>query len=188
MLCSVINFASEGATVLVVVIGNEDVVVMIENTGINLSKISQITGDSILPVRINGSEKDRTAFYFTITRQKATDTGDHSIVVKSRVSAKVSSFYAEIRKQLQYHSSCPEKMALLSKVYSPADAAFLQKIYELIFVNIANELFDADSLAEKFFLCRAQVFRKQKLLKGKAAAAYIKWLPLQNAKNTAGNN
>ncbi len=184
ILCRIIDHLPKGLIISVSVIENDDtVIIKIENSGINLGRISQITTDSILPVRIDDGERGRTIYYFDIAKmQSDIDEPVETLVEKRKATINVPAFYAEIRKRLQSHSNSAEKMLLLTKVHNPADAAFLQKINELIFANIADELFDANQLAEKMFLSRAQVFRRLKLITGKAPAGYIKSLRLQQAK------
>jgi AraC-like DNA-binding protein len=184
VLCRIVDHLPSGTSLQVAVSENEvAAVIRIENSGINLSRISTITKGISLPVRIDGDERHRTVYYFDIAK---TTNGiirpRETILVKSRANTNIPAFYAEIRKRLQSYNSSDEKIALLTKVHNPADAAFLQKINELIFANIANESFDVDCLAEKMFLSRSQVFRKLKLITGKAPAAYIKSLRLQQAK------
>jgi transcriptional regulator GlxA family with amidase domain len=94
----------------------------------------------------------------------------------------VTGYYAEIRKRLQAHYNTADKLVTLTKVYNPADAAFLQKVNDIIFLNIGDEYFDANKLSSEICLSRAQLLRKLKNTIGQSPAGYIKQLRLQRAK------
>jgi transcriptional regulator GlxA family with amidase domain len=94
----------------------------------------------------------------------------------------VNGFYAEIKQRLQSHYNSADKLVLLTKVYNPAEAAFLQKVNDIIFSNINDETFDANKLSSEICLSRTQLFRKLKNIIGRPPADYIRQLRLQKAK------
>ena len=83
---------------------------------------------------------------------------------------------------MQSHYNSADKLVLLTKVYNPAEAAFLQKVNDIIFSNINDETFDANKLSSEICLSRTQLFRKLKNIIGQSPASYIKQLRLQKAK------
>lgn len=90
----------------------------------------------------------------------------------------------EIRKTLQKKYShtlinAPqEDQSLISK-----EDTFIGKVEDIIILNMVNEDFSINDLAQELFLSRSQVHRKIKALTGISTSIYIRSVRLQKAKN-----
>jgi DNA-binding response OmpR family regulator/signal transduction histidine kinase len=67
-------------------------------------------------------------------------------------------------------------------IYLLPDANFLNKIDEIILENITDEELGADTLAQKMYISRMQLYRKLKAISGQSAAVYIRNFRLKKAR------
>lgn len=179
LLCRVISYLPEKASINIATQNcNGYLIISVEVPGINLS-MKDITKDSSLNIGVQGEWNKKTVYTITLNNNE-TISSDQKNLPAHTSRPGVPSYYAEIRKRLQAHTA--DKQLALTKLYNPADATFLQKINDVILLNISNESFDANLLCRQMFLSRAQVFRKLKNIAGMAPAAYIKHFRLQKAK------
>ena len=179
LLCRIINYLPEKSTIFISIQSCEQQVkVLVEVPGINLC-VNNITKDISLNVATEGEWNKRTLYTITLSRNIPAHNGQKNLT-SNTTRPNVLRYFAEIRKRLQAHTE--DKLVALTKIYNPGDAAFLQKINDIIFSNISNEYFDANLLSQQICLSRAQVFRKLKNITGMAPAGYIKHLRLQKAK------
>jgi AraC-like DNA-binding protein len=184
LLCRMINFLPSQAVVKISLQNNkEDVYVIVENSHINFSRIVEIAKDISFPLNIDGSQKNKTIYQFRINKKNEIEYPHTApLVSKEHPRPNVTGYYTEIRKRLQAHYNTADNLVTLTKVYNPADAAFLQKVNDIIFSNISDESFDANKLSSEICLSRTQLFRKLKNVIGQSPADYIKQLRLQKAK------
>ena len=68
------------------------------------------------------------------------------------------------------------------------DEAFIKKLTDLLEVNLENEHFGVQQLAEKVGLSRSQLHRKLKAIKGKSASRFIRQHRLRKAKEMLTDN
>lgn len=182
LLCRAFNYIPSNTNIQVSLTEEPvQVTLVVQISGINLRNILEIT--RALPLTPGVTGKDDTYYQFTLPKESR-DARDIVALPIANTTAKpnVPAFYAAIRKRLQSRNSNADKLVSLTSIHNPADAAFLQKINDIIFANISDGLFDAGKLADKVYLSRAHLFRRLKTITGKAPAEYIKSLRLQQAK------
>jgi AraC-like DNA-binding protein len=159
---------------------NAHLEILVQVSGVNLCRITEITKNVVLKIDVQGRQNTETLYIISLSNNEPDNTYNNMHLPSLKPA--VPTYYAEIKKRLQAHYNTADKVVQLTKVHSPADAAFLQKTNDIIFLNIGNESFDAGLLSQQMFLSRTQLFRKLKNITGMAPAGYIKHLRLQKAK------
>lgn len=184
LLCNMISYMPKGNTItLTAGIEENEFKLHINNTGINLSLVSEITKCCKRALEVKGdTEIKQTLFVwsFPITFPETEDEPDMPSGYTNRIT--IPSYYDEIRKRLRSHFSKAENLVAQLSLQYPREAAFLQKINAVIISNMDNELFDASVLSREMNMSRASLFRRLKPLIRQAPASYIKSVRLQKAK------
>lgn len=153
----------------------------IHNTGINLSRISEITATSNLPVSIVSTGANETNFIIKLAVHTHAEThiAFHNL---NGTNVKIPVFFQEVRRRLKLYFTKTDPQAVYVTERHPKDSAFLKKLNEVILSNIHKENFDANALSKEMALSRAQLLRKLKPLTRQSPGCYIKSLRLQKAK------
>lgn len=183
LLCAVINLIPHQSEITVQLIYNPEngeLLLVVENTGINLLYVNGSVIQSATTFTVQPLEKG-TRFCMQLPVQQERDFSSNT--EKNGVVHPLPRFYAEIRKRLQSHFTQPEKIVAALAHSRPQEAAFLQKINALINANLEDESFDTASLCKSMSMSRTQLFRRLKPLIQQAPALYIKTIRLQRAKD-----
>ncbi len=158
---------------------NKNLIVEVENTGIDLMRITELNVQNSYSFEVF-PKPNGTVYRLALPLQAETELSVQSD--KPNASCNIPQFYAEIQKRLRSHFTEAEKhLAALEKT-QPKEAAFMQRINALIKVNLDDENFDTDALCEAMSMSRTQLFRRLKSLIRQAPAHYIKIIRLQKAK------
>ena len=187
LLCRVISYTPEKQSVNVSLnIMNEHeshfLKISVKNTGINLTKITEIAQGLKQQLIIQDDAEKGTLFElcwpFNFRDQPDNGLSQKAIDVPNRLPR----FYAEIRKRLRSHFTKAENLVALLSTHHPKDAVFLQKVNALILANLDKDGFNANHLSKALNMSRAQLYRRLHPLIRQAPAFYIRSIRIQKAK------
>lgn len=161
--------------------------IRIENTGVNLSRISEITVQTRQPVAVRSEQPKSTLFEIQWQLEKPLVTTAVQPSTAPHPPDDVRRFYASVRSRMSLHlQKQMNPMAVLAEK-DPKGAVFLQKIIAVIEVHMNDEKFDIQQLAHFMAMSRMQLHRKLKPLVNQAPARYIRDLRLAKAKKLIEN-
>ncbi len=182
LICGIINLVPPKSNIQVQLLycsENKNLLIEIENTGINLIRMTELVGQNIYPFEVFPTSNG-TLYRMAIPLHL--NANDDEMVIKPNSSCAIPHFYAEIQKRLRSHFFEAEKYISTLEQSRPKEAAFMQRINTLIKVNLEDENFDTEALCEAMSMSRTQLFRRLKSLVRQAPAHYIKIIRLQKAK------
>jgi AraC-like DNA-binding protein len=185
LVCNIISYTPQGNTITIAPgIQKKELKVRVNNTGINLALISEITQSCQHPVMVKGNTKTKqTLFEWSLhVSLPGQDQEKNSGAPEANNKEMIPKYYDEIRKRLRSHFSKADNLVAQLSILYPREAAFLQKINAVIVANMENELFDATALNKEMNMSRTSLFRRLKPLIQQAPATYIKSIRLQKAK------
>ena len=157
--------------------------ILIQNSGINLSRVGQITEDFKHRVAIKSPESGGTIYNLQLEFQEPFNSS-RTITENKKTNnpRNLPIFYTKVRRHLQSHFTKAENLIALLSSRHPKDAAFLQKVNILILTNIENDGFNANHLSNAMGMSRAQLYRKLQPIIRQAPGCYIQTLRIQKAK------
>ena len=151
------------------------------NTGIDLTRVSEITHDIKANVQVkplgNGTS---FSYYIPILKNQNIEVAKTEELAVAPGSLR--NYYSSIRNRLKSHFSKADNLVALLTDQHPKDAAFLERVNALIRSNIEDERFDTTALCRAMNMSRTQLFRKLKPLIRQAPAHYIRIMRLEKAK------
>ena len=155
--------------------------ITLQNTGVNLSRVGEISNKCKQHVEKYGCENG-TVYELKLPLHHL-EHRDKTNPELNFVNLKFPPhFYNEIRKRLRPTTTrAGNLMAALSEKH-PKNAIFLQKVNACISANIDEDNFDANRLSDMMNMSRTQLYRKLKLLIKQSPGHYIKCIRLQKAK------
>lgn len=183
LICNMINLLPPRSTIKVRLafgFDNQHIKVDIENTGLDLIRVNEVTGHSAYS--FIGRSSQAGTVYTLVLPLTGEPSGQMESVPEYSGSENIPLFYKEIQKRLRSHFTLTERLLERLEQNSPHDAVFMQKINTLVKVNLGNENFDSNALCKAMFMSRTQLFRRMKSLVRQAPANYIKSIRLQKAK------
>ena len=192
LICRVVTFTPQNQNVkLIVMLVNERdsffLKLVVENTGVNLSRISEIATKTRNPVIVHADRDKSTAYEIQWHLENQIETSPFASATISHPPDDVHSFFAAVRNQMRGHfKKQPSKMAVLA-AEKPKEAIFLQKVMAVINAHIGDETFDVEQLARFMAMSRMQLHRRLKPLVNQAPAHYIRDLRLIRAKTMIEN-
>ena len=187
ILCRVVTFTPQNQQVKLVatLIDERDSFFMklvVENTGVNLSRVGEIATKTLNPVIVHADRDKSTAYEIQWHLERPLETSPALSAMIAHPPDDVRSFFAAVRNQMSSHlKKQPNRMAVLA-AEKPKEAVFLQKVIAVINAHIGDETFDVERLAESMAMSRMQLHRRLKSLVNLAPAHYIRHLRLTRAK------
>jgi AraC-like DNA-binding protein len=187
LLCRVVTFTPQNQQVKLIatLVDNRDSFFMklvVENTGVNLSRISEIATQTRNPVIVHADRDKSTAYEIRWHLEKPLETSPTLSAMIAHPPDDVRSLFASFRNQMSGHlKKQPSRMAVLA-TEKPKEAVFLQKVIAVINAHIGDETFDVEQLAQAMAMSRMQLHRRLKPLVNLAPAHYIRDLRLTRAK------
>lgn len=193
LLCRVVTFTPQNQKVkLKVTLINEGdkfyLKLVVENTGVNISRIGEIATKTRNPVIVHADRDKSTAYEIHWVLEKPIETASSSRILGgtdgnvAHPPDDVRGFYAAVRNRMSvYFKKEDNKMAVLA-AQKPKEAVFLQKVMAVINVHISDETFDVEQLARSMAMSRMQLHRKLKPLTHQSPAHYIRDMRLAKAK------
>ncbi|MEO0572236.1 MAG: AraC family transcriptional regulator [Bacteroidota bacterium] len=184
LLSRIITFTPQSYQINVSIVGFEDgsdrFMLVIENTGVNLSKLGEIIASVSHGLSIKGLPKGtRFLVEIPIAQEKITSNLDS----KDKLLPKqYPQYFSTIHKRLTNHFDNTEKIQKAAEVRGNEYGVFMKKVNAVINANLDNCAFSVGSLAEAMALSRAQLFRRVKQLTQMSPSSYIKFIRLEEAK------
>ena len=192
LLCRVVTFTPQNQRVKLsaTLVDEGDsfyVKLMVENTGVNLSRIRDIATATRNPVIIHADRERSTAFELHWHLVKPMET-DFSISTNiEHPPDDVRSFYAQVRNRMSVLFKKQENPLAVLAAQNPKEAIFLQKVIAVIHAHIGDETLDVAQLAQSMAMSRMQLHRKLKPLVNLSPVHYIRELRLAKAKEMIEN-
>lgn len=188
LICSIVSYTPHNHAVLLSAEWVDDpeadlIKIRVENTGINLTRVGNITEGCKYPVFIYSDGEQSTSFELQWSSKiKNTEASLDISKVVGKDSKSLPHFYLEMRKRLRSYFNKSENLVSLLSEHHPKDAIFLQKVNALILSNIEKEGFNANDLSTSMYMSRTQLYRKLQPLIRQSPGCYIKSMRLQKAK------
>ncbi len=187
LLCRVVTFTPQNQKVkLNVSLINERtqfyLKLVVENTGVNVSRIGEITKGTRNAVIIHADRDKSTAYEIHWILEKPLETSPSVSPPVSHPPDDVRGFYAAVRNRMSVHFKKQENRLALLAVDKPKEAIFLQKVMAVINAHIGDETFDVEHLAQSMAMGRMQLHRRLKPLVNQSPAHYIRDVRLKKAK------
>ena len=155
---------------------------VVENTGVNLSRIGEIPINTRNPVIIHADRDKSTAYEIHWYLEKPTDPYSSDSTTISHPPDDVRGFYAAVRNRMSVYFKKQENLMAVLSAQNPKEAIFLQKINTIINAHIDDETFDAEQLARSMAMSRMHLLRRLKPLVNQSPAHYIRDIRLIRAK------
>lgn len=156
---------------------NQDWILSVSNTGIDLHAYTGILKGFLLPTQVFQNGPNATRYEIQLGKALNGAMVDGS----QRVNTSDNNFYLEIQHRLRSHFNKTENLLEALKG-NPVEAAFLMRVNRVINENLSNVQFDVNRLAELMNMSRTQLFRRLKPIIHQSASGYIRSLRLQKAK------
>jgi AraC-like DNA-binding protein len=155
-------------------------ILIIENTGVNLSRLGEIIASVSRGLSIEELPKGtRFAVEIPVAGEKMIS----NLNSKDKLLPKqYPQYFSTIHKRLTNHFDNTDKIQKTAEVKGSEYGVFMKKVNAVINSNIDNCDFSVDGLADAMALSRAQLFRRVKQLTQMSPSAYIKFTRLEEAK------
>jgi AraC-like DNA-binding protein len=187
LICRVVTFTPQNQKVQLTVTLHDEpsafyLKLVVENTGVNLSRIGEITKGTRNTVIVHADNPKSTAYEIHWELQKPMEATPSVSTTVLHPPDDVRGFYAAVRQRMSLHfRKKADTLAVLAAEH-PKEAVFLQKVKAIINVHIADECFDVEQLARSMAMSRMQLHRKLKPLVHQSPAHYIRDVRLTKAK------
>jgi AraC-like DNA-binding protein len=183
LVCNIINLLPPKNKIEFRLLYSDDktqLLVEIENTGINLIRVSEIASRGLYTFSSHPLQSG-TIYRLSLDIQQPVATTNKQSEV-NKYANDPPQFYLEFQKRFHSHFTQTEKLMASLEKSQPQEAAFMQKINALIKANLEYENFDTDAVCKAMSMSRTQLFRRMKSLIKQAPANHIKIMRLQKAK------
>ncbi|UJH66523.1 helix-turn-helix domain-containing protein [Allomuricauda sp. SCSIO 65647] len=161
--------------------GNDKCMLVIENTGVNLSKLGEIIASVSSGLSIEELPKGtRFVVEIPIAEEKM---GIYLNGKDNLLPKQYPQYFSTIHKRLTNYFDNTAKIQEAAEAKGSEYGVFMKKVNAVINANIDNCDFSVDGLADAMALSRAQLFRKVKQLTQMSPSAYIKFTRLEEAKH-----
>jgi AraC-like DNA-binding protein len=187
LICRIVTFTPQNQKVILKtsLIDEKDTFylkLVVENTGVNISRVGEITKGMRNAVTIYADDDKSTRYEIHWHLEKPIEATPSVSTGILHPPDNVRGFYAAIRNRMSNHFNKEEqKMALLASE-KPKEAIFLQKVMAIVNAHIGDESFDVEQLARSLAMSRMQLHRKLKPLTHQSPAHYIRDTRLIKAK------
>jgi|GEM_PF-1063357 len=187
LICRVVTFTPQNQSVkLMATLVNEReaffLKLVVENTGVNLSRIVEIATKTRNLVIVHANREKSTAYEIHWHLEKPIETIPSVFSTVSHPPDDVRGFYAAVRSRMSVHFKKQENRMAVLAADKPKEAVFLQKVMAVIHAHISNETFDVEQLARSMAMSRMHLHRRLKPLVNQSPAHYIRDLRLTRAK------
>jgi AraC-like DNA-binding protein len=188
LICRLVTYTPANQSVLLKLslAGESDkrfLAIFIHVTGINLSRIGQLTKDIKQRVSVQSEVNGGTLYelqwqlHHSLSSIEKTNSKMRTIFPQI-----LPNFYAQVRKHLQSHFTKTDNLIASLNSRNPKNAAFLKKVNTLILTNIDKDGFNANHLSTVMGMSRTQLYRKLQPIIRQAPGCYIQTIRIQKAK------
>jgi AraC-like DNA-binding protein len=187
LLCRVVTFTPQNHSVKLSATLHDEgtqfyVKLVVENTGVNLSRIGEIPLRTRNPVIVHADKDKSTAYEIHWHLEKPIEDTPSVSPSISHPPDDVRGFYAAVRNRMSVHFKKQENRMAVLAAQNPKEAVFLQKINAIINAHLDDETFDAEQLARSMAMSRMHLLRRLKPLVNQSPAHYIRDVRLTKAK------
>ena len=155
---------------------------VVENTGVNISRVREIAAKTQNPVIVHTDRDKSTAYEIHWFLEKPIDPYPSVSSPVSHPPDDVRGFHAAVRNRMSTHFKKQENRLAILAAENPQAAVFLQKVITVIHAHIGDEAFDVEQLAQSMGMSRMQLHRKLKPLVHLSPVHYIRDVRLIRAK------
>ncbi len=188
LICRLVAYTPANQSVLLKVSSareadKEFLAICLHVTGINLSRIGQLTKDIKQQVHIQ-SEVDGGTLYELqwLLHRSLSSVEEPNSIMRPVFSQILPNFYSQVRKHLQSHFTKTDNLIVSLTSRNPKNAAFLKKVNTVILTNIDKDGFNANHLSSEMGMSRTQLYRKLQPIIRQAPGCYIQTIRIQKAK------
>jgi len=188
LICRLVAYTPANQSVLLKVSlagesGKKYLAIFLHITGINLSRIGQLTNDIKQRVHVQ-SEVNGGTHYELQWQLHHSLSSDEETNYKMRpiLPQILPNFYAQVRKHLQSHFTKTDNLIASLTSRHPKNAAFLKKVNTLILANIDKDGFNANHLSSAMGMSRTQLYRNLQPIIRQSPGCYIQTIRIQKAK------
>lgn len=155
------------------------IVLAVSNSGVNLIRMKEIYSNITFVMDIQG---DHSSTNFRLNIPYSPDHTKQDISEMASSSDMISPYYINIRERLTTHFKNVKNLEINASQKSKKEGIYLKKANTIIYANLDQSEFKAESLAHAMALSRVQLHRKIKKLTGLSTGKYIQFVRLQKAK------
>ncbi|MGB5553573.1 MAG: AraC family transcriptional regulator [Flavobacteriaceae bacterium] len=160
---------------------NEQCILVIENTGVDLSKLGEILS-SVKNGLLVERKKQGTRFLVSIPVKQIRPGSNNPSATATLLPKKYPMYFAAVSQRLSTHFANTENFERAADRSSSSEGVFLKKVNAIIQSHISDPDFKVDALAEAIALSRTQLFRKIKALTKMSPQQYLRFVRLEKAK------
>jgi AraC-like DNA-binding protein len=187
LLCRVVTFTPQNQSVkLSATLHDADdafyVKLVVENTGVNISRVKEIAQKTHNRVIIHADRERSTAYEMHWYLEKPMETDPSVSDTILHPPDNIRNFYAAVRNRLSTHFQKQENQLTVLGAENTKDVVFLQKALTVIHAHIGDEAFDVEHLAQSMAMSRMQLHRRLKALVHLSPVHYIRDVRLTRAK------
>ena len=187
LICRVVTFTPQNQSVKLTVILVDErnqfyLKLVVENTGVNLSRIGEISTKTRNPVIVHAGDEKRTAYEIHWHLEKPIEDTPSVSPNTLHPPDDVRGFYAAVRNRMSMHFRKQDNRMAVLTTQNPKEGVFLQKINAFINAHLGDETFDVEQLARSMAISRMHLHRRLKPLVSQSPAHYIRDLRLMRAK------
>lgn len=188
LICRLVAYTPANQSVLLKVslageTDKEFLAIFLHVTGINLSRIGQLTKDIKQQVHVQSEENRGTLYELQWQLHHSLPSIDETNgIIRSVFPQILPDFYAQVRKHLQSHFTKTDNLIASLNSHHPKNAAFLKKVNTAILTNIDKDGFNANHLSSVMGMSRTQLYRKLQPIVRQAPGCYIQTIRIQKAK------
>jgi AraC-like DNA-binding protein len=183
IICKLIEFTPEHEKISVSIekVDSQKCKVVIENTGINTSRVGEITHACKFPVTTIETSMKSTRYEVEVDLHE--EFAEPEQVVKKITEPNFTAeYYGDVKKRLRSHFIKPDSFLEKLMEQNPREAMFLKKVNTLVLENMENRQFDTNHLSVILNMSRTQLFRRLKPIVHQSPGSYIRMIKLHKAK------
>jgi AraC-like DNA-binding protein len=187
LICRVVTFTPQNHSVKLsaILIDEPDkfyLELIVQNTGVNLSRIGEIAIQTRNPIIIHADNEKGTAYEIHWHLEKPIDVTPSVSPKIAHPPDDVRGFYAAVRNKMSAYFKKQENFMATLAAENPKEAVFLQKVITVIHAHIGDETFDVEQLARSMAMSRMHLNRRLKPLVNQSPVHYIRDIRLIKAK------
>ena len=154
----------------------------IENSGVNISRIGEITERLKNPCIVHREYDNKTIYELQWHLKRPADLETPPSVFTEHPAYDVRHYFDQIRKRMTRAFNKTETLYDILLKKNPQDAILLKKVEAIIQAHLDDEDFDSDYLARALAMSRMHLHRKLKPILNKTPAEYIRCKRMEHAK------
>ena len=187
LICRIVTFTPQNQrvtirTALVHTPNAYFIKIEIENSGVNISRVGEITAKLKNPCIVHSEYDNKTIYEYQWHLKRPADLATSPSVFSEHPPYDVRHYFEQIRKRMTRAFSKPETLYDILLKKNPQDAILLKKADAIIQAHLDDEQFDSAYLAKALAMSRMHLHRKLKAILNKTSANYIREKRMERAK------